>query len=324
MPKQRPDETIVLAGLRGNGWEPSSLKPLAGGEWSLAYAFRDGDRDLVVRAGAYVEDFQKDRFAMRFASPDLPVPRVLEIGELPEGGHYAVSERVEAGSWLEDLEGAALDDALPAIGRMLAAMREADVSGTTGYGSWDVDGNAPRASWAEALARGGRRPGRPPARMARQARRLSDRRRALRRRVCRAGKSRSGCAGRAMPDPRRPPAPQRHRRRAAHRRRVRLGVRDVRRRCVRPGVAVLLVALASRLERGRRARAGPWHPRPGSADRHLRTSTSASRTWRTRRSRSAGTTSTRPHGGRSDCSDAPARSSLAFGSSPDATRRVVW
>ena len=151
MPKQRPDETIVLAGLRGNGWEPSSLKPLAGGEWSLAYAFHDGDRDLVVRAGAYVEDFQKDRFAMRFASPDLPVPRVLEIGELPEGGHYAVSERVEAGSWLEDLEGAALDDALPAIGRMLAGMREADVSGTTGYGSWDVDGNAPRASWAEAL-----------------------------------------------------------------------------------------------------------------------------------------------------------------------------
>ena len=159
MPKQRPDETIVLAGLRGNGWDPSPLTPLVGGEWSRAYAFRDGNRDLVVRAGAYVEDFQKDRFAMRFASSDLPVPRVLEIGVLPEGGHYAVSKRVTAGSWLEDLEGVALGDALPAIGLMLAAMREADTSGTTGYGSWDPAGNAPNRSWGDALLEVGNDPG---------------------------------------------------------------------------------------------------------------------------------------------------------------------
>ena len=159
MPKQRPDETIVLAGLRGNGWDPSSLEPLAGGEWSRAYAFRDGNRDLVVRAGAYVEDFQKDRFAMQFASSDLPVPRVLEIGELPEDGYYAISERVMAGSWLEDLEGTALDDALPATGRMLAAMRESDTSGTTGYGSWDPAGNAPSRSWGDALLEVGNDPG---------------------------------------------------------------------------------------------------------------------------------------------------------------------
>ena len=75
---------------------------------------------------------------------------------MPEGGHYAVSERVKAGSWLEDLEGAALDDALPAIGRMLAGMREADVSGTTGYGSWDVDGNAPRRELGRGARGGGR------------------------------------------------------------------------------------------------------------------------------------------------------------------------
>jgi len=159
MPKQRPDETIVLAGLRGNGWDPSPLTPLAGGEWSRAYAFRDGNRDLVVRVGAYVEDFQKDRFAMRFASSDLPVPRVLEIGVLPEGGHYAVSKRVTAGSWLEDLEGVALGDALPAIGRMLAVVREADTSDTTGYGSWDPAGNAPNRSWGDALLEVGNDPG---------------------------------------------------------------------------------------------------------------------------------------------------------------------
>lgn len=151
MPAHRPDETIVLAALRANGRNPDSLTPLAGGEWSQAYGFRDGDRKLVVRAGAYVEDFEKDLFAMRFASAALPVPRVLEIAELPGGGHYAVSERVPAGAWLEDLHGPALHEALPAVGRMLAAIREADVSGTTGVGTWDATGNAPHARWGEAL-----------------------------------------------------------------------------------------------------------------------------------------------------------------------------
>jgi len=159
MPPQHPDETIVLDALRANGRRPGRLTPLAGGEWSRAYAFSADDRELVVRAGAYVEDFEKDRFAMRFASPDLPVPRVLEIGGLPGGRHYAVSERVPPGEWLEDLEGRALDDALPAIGRLLAALRAADTSNTTGYGSWDPAGNGPNGSWGEALLEVGNDPG---------------------------------------------------------------------------------------------------------------------------------------------------------------------
>src|SRR4029079_13072702 len=107
----------------------------------------DERRQLVVRAGAYVEDFEKDRFAMRFASPDLPVPRVLEIGGLPGGRHYAVSARGAPGEWLEDLEGRALDDALPAIGRLLAALRAADTSNTTRYRSWGSAGHGANSEW---------------------------------------------------------------------------------------------------------------------------------------------------------------------------------
>jgi hygromycin-B 4-O-kinase len=151
MPVRHLDETIVLAALRSRGREPGALAPLAGGEWSQAYAFRDGERELVVRAGDHLEDFQKDRLAMRLASPDLPVPRLLEIDELPAGGYLAVSERVAPGVWLEDLEGSALDTALPAIERMLAAIRNVDTSDTTGYGPWDSEGNAPCPSWSEAL-----------------------------------------------------------------------------------------------------------------------------------------------------------------------------
>jgi hygromycin-B 4-O-kinase len=151
MPVRHLDETIVLAALHDRGWDPGPLTPLTGGEWSQAYAFSDGDRELVVRAGGRVEDFHKDRLAMRLDSPDVPVPRVLEIDELPDGWYIAVSERVAPGAWLEDLECATLDEALPAIERMLAAIRSVDTSDTTGYGSWDVDGNAPFASWSEAL-----------------------------------------------------------------------------------------------------------------------------------------------------------------------------
>jgi hygromycin-B 4-O-kinase len=151
MPVRPQDETILLGALRTTGWDPGPLTPLPGGEWSQAYAFRDSDRELVVRVGVYVEDFYKDRFAVRFASADIPIPSVLGIGDLPDGRHFAVSERVAPGTWLEDLDGAALDNALPAIGRMLAAMSGADTSQTTGYGPWDTAGNAPCASWSEAL-----------------------------------------------------------------------------------------------------------------------------------------------------------------------------
>jgi hygromycin-B 4-O-kinase len=41
--------------------------------------------------------------------------------------------------------------ALPALFEALDAMRQADVSGTHGYGVWDGAGNAPDATWREAL-----------------------------------------------------------------------------------------------------------------------------------------------------------------------------
>jgi hypothetical protein len=48
------------------------VSELGGGDWSRAFAFRLGGRDLVARFGAYGEDFAKDRQSMAFARPDLP------------------------------------------------------------------------------------------------------------------------------------------------------------------------------------------------------------------------------------------------------------
>ncbi|MGH2557980.1 MAG: phosphotransferase family protein [Thermomicrobiales bacterium] len=115
------------------------------GEWSTAYAFRRDGADHVARFGAYIEDFAKDRLAAQYASRDLPIPVVNEIGNA-YGGHYAVSERA-FGDYIDDLDGERMRATLPSLFAALDAARQVDLSATTGYGGWDAGGAAPNASW---------------------------------------------------------------------------------------------------------------------------------------------------------------------------------
>jgi hygromycin-B 4-O-kinase len=119
------------------------------GEWSRAFAFRRGGADWVARFGAYPEDFAKDRLAARYASADLPIPAVTEIGRA-FGGYYAISERA-FGGYIDDLDGAGLRATLPSLFAALDAARRVDLSATTGYGGWGADGTAPYPSWRAAL-----------------------------------------------------------------------------------------------------------------------------------------------------------------------------
>jgi hygromycin-B 4-O-kinase len=74
---------------------------------------------------------------------------VLEIGRAP-GGFYAVSER-RFGGLLEDADEAQLVALLPSLIRLLDAIRQADISGSSGYGLWGADGDAPYPSWRATL-----------------------------------------------------------------------------------------------------------------------------------------------------------------------------
>jgi aminoglycoside phosphotransferase (APT) family kinase protein len=96
------------------------LRPLEGGFWSSAYSFSHADRELVLRFGANKDWFEADRAAMAFASPDLPVPEVLEIGEAFDGA-YAISER-RYGINLEDVRPGQKDAAGPMLASLLAAL----------------------------------------------------------------------------------------------------------------------------------------------------------------------------------------------------------
>jgi hygromycin-B 4-O-kinase len=119
------------------------------GEWSRAFGFRYGDGDYVVRFSAVEADFQKDQLASSYASPRLPLPRLLAVGAAFDG-FFAISQRAQ-GKFLDELDAAGMHRLLPALLDVLDGLREADISTTHGFGQWGVDGNAPHATWRAAL-----------------------------------------------------------------------------------------------------------------------------------------------------------------------------
>jgi hygromycin-B 4-O-kinase len=131
------------------GGDVSDIAPLGAGVWSQAFAFRRAGRAYVLRVGAHQEDFAKDHLAARYACAVLPIPHVLELGEA-FGGYYAIAERV-FGRDLDDVDETQMRVLLPALFAALDATRRADLSGTTGYGTWGADGSAPYPSWRAAL-----------------------------------------------------------------------------------------------------------------------------------------------------------------------------
>jgi hygromycin-B 4-O-kinase len=131
------------------GPDVRGVAPIGHGEWSRAFAFRHGGAEYVARFGAYLEDFAKDRLAARYASPALPIPAVVELGEAL-GGYYAVSERA-FGGYVDDLDGAQLRATLPSLFAALDAARSVDLSASAGYGGWGADGRAAFPSWRSAL-----------------------------------------------------------------------------------------------------------------------------------------------------------------------------
>jgi hygromycin-B 4-O-kinase len=122
---------------------------LATGAWSVAFSFRRGGRDYVIRFGAHREDSAKDRLGARYAPRALPIPRVVELGKA-FGGYSAISERV-FGVYIDDVNETQMRVLLPSLFAAIDAARLSDISGTSGYGLWDADGRAPHPSWRVAL-----------------------------------------------------------------------------------------------------------------------------------------------------------------------------
>lgn len=131
------------------GREALHVEWVGEGAWSRCFGFEDCGRDLVVRFGRFLEDFERDRRAASFRSEALPVPEVLEIGEAL-GAYFAISSRAY-GLPLESLDEDGWMEILPSLLRALDAMRVVDLGDVPGYGNWDARGHARDASWAAFL-----------------------------------------------------------------------------------------------------------------------------------------------------------------------------
>lgn len=131
------------------GLEVQTVHVLRPGAWSAAFGFSHLSDEYVVRFSYHRDDFERDAYASRFASESLPVPKVPHRGNLGDI-YYAVSGRVRGG-FIDDLSGENYRRTLPSLLTMLDALRVADVSTSTGYGTWDADGNGIHASWPEFL-----------------------------------------------------------------------------------------------------------------------------------------------------------------------------
>ena len=153
MPESPSD--VQLAGAREFlierfGIAATDVEYVGEGAWSRCFGFTHNGAEMVVKFGRHTEDFERDRLAARFASANLPIPQVVEIDEAL-GAWYSISTRAH-GTPLEQLDVTGWTDTLPSVLALLDSLRKADLTGTTGYGAWDREGNAPHATWEEYLA----------------------------------------------------------------------------------------------------------------------------------------------------------------------------
>lgn len=132
---------------------PGTLRPLTEGHFSQAFKFETPQgEERVLRLGRKLYSFEADQYAHdHFAAPDLPIPKVYEIGEAEQGLYYCVSE-FAPGTPSDQMPPEDFERAKPEIEKAFASVFAKDISGTSGEGDIDTKtGDGVNASFAQAL-----------------------------------------------------------------------------------------------------------------------------------------------------------------------------
>ncbi len=127
----------------------ADLTLLHGGEWSQAYSFIHHTKKYVLRWCHSSETFEKDALAHLFSCEAMPIPQIVESG-IKFDTYFAISEFVQ-GKFIDTLDSTELNDTLPALFNLFDALKNANLTNTTGYGDWGKDGIGSHKSWKEYL-----------------------------------------------------------------------------------------------------------------------------------------------------------------------------
>lgn len=131
------------------GAEVTKVEEVGRGMWSKAFFFRRAGKDYVIRFGKEDESYKKDQIATKYSSEKLPVPTVTEVG-IDLEYYFAISERFD-GTMISELSQNEMEKMIPAIMDMLNTLRQADISMTKGYGSWNKKEVGKYPSWRDFL-----------------------------------------------------------------------------------------------------------------------------------------------------------------------------
>jgi len=130
--------------------EPAlTLVSLKGGEWSAAYKFCVDNCHFVIRLSHTPANFDRDKFAARMSSPELPVPQIIKIDRYQDQ-YYAISPFFD-GVPFENLPISELEQTIPCFLRMMTALRSVNLRSAEGYGTITPEGQGAFQSWREAL-----------------------------------------------------------------------------------------------------------------------------------------------------------------------------
>lgn len=130
----------------------SNLTPLVGGEASQAFGYYVNGQDLVIRINKHFDrGFKKDKYAYNnFNSLEIPIPKILDIGQIEDGQYFVISEKVD-GELFKNLNDEEFDKNLPSLFSTLESIHSIDVSDKIGYGKFDAEGVGENKSWKEFL-----------------------------------------------------------------------------------------------------------------------------------------------------------------------------
>jgi hygromycin-B 4-O-kinase len=154
MPTAKPfvEQEQMLALLQEHfGHSIVQLTEVKSGQVARTFSFAVDGQEYIIQFSAVHVSFEKEVYAYNtFASPMIPIPRIVKIGRLPNDVRFAISLKVP-GKPLNQLSWQENEQLVPQHMTILDSIHSADIRGHTGAGVWDGKGVGLFPTWKEYL-----------------------------------------------------------------------------------------------------------------------------------------------------------------------------